>query len=156
MDGPTADRLHAVLAELFAAHEELRSALRSQQRAIRAFDTAGLESMRGRCERLAERITELEATREAMTGPGVRLAELAENLGEPRRSRLVAMALGLRHLAEDTAGLQRVNRAAVQFMLRHFRSIHRALARGGHNGGYGATGKADDNGTAAMLIDAVA
>jgi len=156
MDGPTADRLQAVLNGQYAAHEELRSVLQQQQRAIRAFDTAGLEALRDRCERLIERITGLETIREAITGPGVRLTELAGELPEPQRSRLVAISLGLRKLAEETSALHRVNRAAVQHMLRHFRSIHQALTRAGQGCGYGASGKAEDGETRSMLIDAVA
>ncbi len=156
MDGPTADKLQAVLNGQHAAHEELRSALQQQQRAIRAFDRAGLEALRGRCELLVERITGLETTREAITGPGVRLTELANDMPEPQRSRLVAISLGLRKLAEETSALHRVNRAAVQHLLRHFRSIHQTLTHAGQSCGYGASGEADDGGTRSMLIDAVA
>ena len=156
MDPAKAVKLIDILTRQHAAHQELRAALAEQQQALRRFDAAGLELLRQRGDRLAERIGELEAARAALTGGGARLTELAAALGEPQRSRLLAVAHGLRTVAEETAALGRINRAAAQCMLNHFHGVYRLLARAGRPVSYGASGRPQEGGGAALLVDAVA
>ena len=156
MDTVTANRLHELLTRQMAAHEEMRNVLLEQQQALRRFDTAGLESLRQRCDVLAERIAELDQARQTITGPGIRLRELAQTLAEPARSRLVATSLGLRKIAEEIASINRINRAAVQNMLNHFHTVYQMLAGASQSPGYGATGRSTTAPVGAFLVDAVA
>ncbi len=155
MDANAANRLHALLTKQYAAHKELQTSLQMQQQAIRKFDAAGLDQLRQRADTLAERIADLNTARESMTGPNVRLTELADRLPEPQRSRLMAMSVALRSLAKEIASLNRINQAAVRHMLNHFHSVYQMLARGSQPVGYGAGGQASGGGQS-FLVDAVA
>ncbi|NQU75119.1 MAG: flagellar protein FlgN [Planctomycetes bacterium] len=156
MDAPAVERLHEILKRQYAAHEELRRVLLLQQQAVRRFDAAGLDGLRERGDILAQRIAEMESSRKALTGPDARVAEIAQQQGEPRRSQLVALALGLRKLAEEIASLSRINGAAVRSMLNHFHSVYRMLAGANKAAVYGASGESVDGNGDAFLVDAVA
>lgn len=155
MDTATLDRLQETLTRQYAAHEELLRALQAQRQAIRGFDTQGLERLRDRCDATAQRIAELEDARVRLTGPGVRLVELAQRCPEPHRSRLVAISAGLRQLAEQAAAAARVNNAAVQNMLNHFHTVYQMLAGANRTAAYGANGQ-PGAAAGAFLVDAVA
>lgn len=152
----TADRLHELLTRLYAAHEELRGLLLQQQQAIRRFDAASLETLRERCEAVAQRILEMEQARARLTGGRVRLSELAGGLEEPQRGRLTAISAALRTLGEEIASVNRINRAALQNMLNHFHSVYQLMARTRRSAAYGAKGQATEAPGGAFLVDAVA
>ena len=156
MDTGSADRLHEILKREHAAYEDLRGVLLQQQQALRRFDAAGLDNLRQRGDVLAERIAELESARKALTGSDVRVTKLAQDLPEPQRSRLVAMAMGLRKLAEEVASIGRINYAATQSMLNNFHSVYRMLAGINEQATYGASGKTCQASGKAFLVDAVA
>ncbi len=156
MDAVDTHRLHGLMTRQIAAHEELRSVLLDQQRSIRCFDAAGLENLRQRSDVLAERIAELERTRQTITGDNIRLIDLAQTLAEPARSRLVATSLGLRKIAEEIASINRINQAAVQNMLNHFHTVYQMLASANQAAAYGATGQTAGPAAGAFLVDAVA
>ncbi len=155
MNAQTADKLYAMLLRLYEAHEELLGVLREQQQAIRRCDAGRLEALRDRCDLLGQRILELDAARQQLTGAGVKVSELAAGAPEPQQSRLVALSAGLRKLAEQIASMHRVNQAAVRNMLNHFHAVYRMLASAGKSGGYGSAGAANSGGQA-FMIDAVA
>jgi len=155
MDAVTLKRLLDLLSRQRSAHEELRAVLLEQQRALRRFDTAGLDKLRQRSDLLAERIAELEQARRTLMGAKLRLTELAERIDEPGRSRLVATAAGLRRLAEEIASINRINGAAAHNMLNHFHSVYQMLAGANQAARYGSSGRVDRPG-GAFLVDAVA
>jgi len=155
MDAATADRLHEVLSRLHAEHEQLRDVLIRQQHALRRFDAGALEQLRSRGDALAERIAELEASRARLVGDGRRAMDLAQEAPEPQRSRLIAICLGLKRIAEEIASLGRINHAAARHMLDHFHSAYRMLAEANRPAAYGASGE-KLVGDGALLIDAVA
>ena len=155
MDAGELKRLYELLSRQRNAHEELRTVLLDQQRALRRFDTDGLDTLRQRCDLLGERIAELEQARRRLTGPDVRLTALAEQLPEPDRSRLVATSIGLRKLAEEIGSINRINNAAVQNMLNHFHTVYQMLAGASRPAGYGASGQTEGS-TGSFLVDAVA
>ena len=156
MDAATVNSLLDNLKRQYAAHEELRNLLKQQQQAIRRCDAAGLEELRQRGELLAGRLAELETARRAAAGPAARIAEIAEQVEEPARSRLVALSLGLRKLAEEVASLSRINQAAMRNMLNHFHEVYQTLAGANRPAAYGATGRSVAPGSGAFLVDAVA
>ncbi len=155
MEPVTLKRLFDLLDRQRDAHRQLRTCLLDQQTALRRFDTSRLEQLGRRCDALGERIASLEAARRELTGPDVRLTDLAATLDEPARSRLVAAAMGLRHLAGEVASVNRINAAAIHNLLDHFHQVYQMIASAGRADGYGASGRADPP-TGAFLIDAVA
>lgn len=156
MDAATIKRLYDLLTRQAEAHDEMRAVLLTQQRALRRFDTAGLEQLRQRCDVLTERIAELENARRAVTGPDVRISDLAATVGEPDRSRLVAVAIRLKKAAEEIASIHRINRAAVANMLNHFHQAYQLLASADNAAAYGSSGQSTDRPSGAFLVDAVA
>lgn len=157
MNPTTADKLHDILTRQYAAHEELLRVLQQQQQAIRACDAAALERLKDRCDAVAHRIHELEAARVSVTGPGVKVAQLAMTLPEPQQSRLAAIAAGLRKLADQIASLNRVNSMAVSNMLDHFQTVYQKLAAANQASSYSAGGKpCGQKRSAPFLVDAVA
>ena len=155
METVTLKRLFDLIDGQRNAHKELRTVLLDQQTALRRFDTHRLEQLGRRCYALGERIAELEQARRSLTGPNVRLTDLAATLAEPCRSRLVAAALGLRQLAGEVSSITRINAAAILNMLNHFHQVYQMIASAGRTNGYGASGQAD-KATGAFLVDAVA
>ncbi|MFW6145966.1 MAG: flagellar protein FlgN [Planctomycetota bacterium] len=155
MDTVTVKRLFDLIDRQRDAHRELRTCLLDQQTALRRFDTTRLEQLGRRCDGLGERIAELEKTRRDLTGPKVKLTDLAATLDEPHRSRLVAVAMGLRQLAAEVASINRINAAAIHNMLNHFHQVYQMIASAGRTDGYGASGRTD-KATGSFLVDAVA
>lgn len=155
METALANKLHELLTRQYTTHEELRAVLTEQQQAIRRCDSAALDELRKRCDVLAERIAELERTREGLTGRGVKLSKLVAQAPEPQRSKLVALSAGLRKLTEETASLNRINSAALRIMLGHFHTMYQRIAGANARAGYGANGQARPN-DGAFLVDAVA
>jgi flagellar biosynthesis/type III secretory pathway chaperone len=156
MDEATRARLIELMKRMYGAHQELLEALRRQQQAVRCFDVAELEQLREHCDRVAQRIAELETTRRELLGPGVRLRELLEQIAEPDRSKLAALSAGLRKLAGEIDTVNRINRTAVETMIRHVHTLYQAMAKAASQSAYGQDGKSAAGKTTSLMIDQVA
>jgi hypothetical protein len=155
VDAVKARKLIEVLTRQQACQHELKAVLTEQQQALRRFDAAALDALHLRGDRLAQRISELESARLALTGPSIHLKDLAASLAEPQRGQLLMLGLQLATLARETSALGRVNRAAVQCMLNHFHSVYRLMAQASSPSSYGPAA-ARPSGGGAFLLDAVA
>ncbi len=156
MDSAKLAKLIDVLTRQHSCYQELRGVLAEQQQALRRFDSAKLDVLHQRGDRLTQRISELESIRIELTGPSVRLTELAKTLSDVDRGRLLVVANTLKALANETCAMGRINRAAVQCMLNHFHGMYRLMAQAGRPAAYGAGGQKRQAANGPFLVDQVA
>jgi flagellar biosynthesis/type III secretory pathway chaperone len=125
------------LVELRELHDQLLLAVRSKQKNMRLGDMDGLQSWSAREKFLIDRITETDQQRRVLVdrlaqemnlGEALTLTQLSEHLGEPHRSKLLALAGSIRHLAEQIHQVNQVNDAVTRGILDCFAQMHRRFA----------------------------
>lgn len=132
-----------LLSELAGVHGEMAALGREKLAAMRKADSILTQSITAQELSAAEKAAEREGLRRQITrkllealgvdvrrAANIRLGELAELLAEPRRSRLLTAALGLRSKVEELQQIQRVTALTANEMLKHLGQVV-AVMRGG-------------------------
>jgi hypothetical protein len=144
-----------LLQDQMALHGELAMLMRHKLDAIKQADSSRIQSITAREEVLADRATERDGLRRQITkrilgGLGrdaeehrsIRLTELAELLGEPRRSQLLVVAAGLKEKAEEIDRARVATTLITQEMLKHLREVLAVMTDGGERADvYSRTGQ---------------
>ena len=161
---PEIDALVEQLQELRELHDQLLLAARGKQSAMRCGDVDALQSWSAREKFLIDRITGAESARRATVealaqalgreGP-VTVTVLAAQLGEPDRSRVLALAAAIRALAEQIHQINQINDAVSREILECFAQMHRRYAVARCDIGLYDTNGRKQLVTGAALLDAV-
>lgn len=131
------DRLVGHLQDLRDLYDQLLQTARNKQRTMRSGDMDGMESWSAREQFLAQRIAEIEAQRKDHTQQIGRkmgfqqtpkVSVLAQQMPEPYRSRLLALAGAVRSNAEKVYQVNQVNDAVTQEILGCFTQVQRKIA----------------------------
>jgi hypothetical protein len=125
------------LYEILTLHEQLLIAVKNKQKNMRAGNMSELESWSAREQFLIDRIKESDVIRQEECGKLSSVLELSEQptitlladkVGEPDRSRLLAMAGGIRNLADQIYQVNQVNDAVTREILNCFAQIQRQIS----------------------------
>ena len=168
VDHRVVEELLEVLGEARRLHEELLAVLRRKLEAIRRAEMQAVHSCGAREALLVDRIRRNELRRRGLVerlgrqlavpagrARPVRLTELAEQLGEPMRSRLLVMAAGLRDLLGKIGDTNRVIGMVSEAMLEHFRQVYEAMRQAVPGSGLYSPAGRDTDDVRMNVLDAV-
>lgn len=152
--GSITEQLETLLTGLLRAHEHLLDASSAQRDAVRTANPAAIQQASDRQANALRVIAALEDQRRALVnsmtaglprraagaGP-VTLTELANQMPEPQRTRLIDLAARVRTAVELAANEQRTLKAATTSLVAHMEGLMRQVARRlSHAGTYGRRG----------------
>lgn len=133
-----------LLQDLRELYDEAGAHMAAKLEAIRRGDSEQIHSITSREMLLAGRAVEREGLRrqiverigeilglDAQSVRTMRLSELAEHLGEPRRSRLLTASTGLRAKLEEVERLRGISAMVTTEMLRHLGEVLMVMRSGG-------------------------
>ena len=136
--------LARLLGDLAGLHAEMAGHAREKLTAMRKADSESVAAINAREMLLAERLAEREGLRRQITrrmveglglarskADGLRVADLADLIPEPRRSQLITAATGLRQRLEELQRLQRTNALITNEMLKHLSEVMTVMCGGG-------------------------
>jgi FlgN protein len=157
-------QLEVVMADETQAHERLIEAMDRKLQALRTADHQKVFACCDEENRYVQRIGELEKQRlllvaeltrlVAPTAPEpMRLAELAERLGEPARGRLLVRRQQLRERIEQAQKRAGVARRAAEMLVQHMQGLIRVV--GGAMTGIGLYGRTGAPPQAAMAVSTI-
>jgi len=144
------------LNQLRDLNQQLLQNLTAQQRAMRNGQVSSLQSCNARSQFLADRIRQSEDQVRRASGEiasqldgdvivagNLNLGDLAEHLGEPARSRILALASLIRNLAQQIQQVNQTNQAVTEEVLNCFDLIKRRFGESqGHTALYDQQGDA--------------
>jgi hypothetical protein len=131
------DHLVGHLQDLRDLYDQLLQTARNKQRTMRSGDMDGMESWTAREQFLAERIAEIEVQRKEYTQQIAqkmdfkqtpKVSVIAQQMQEPYRSRLLALAGAVRSNAEKVYQINQVNDAVTQEILGCFAQVQQKIA----------------------------
>ncbi len=153
-DTTPAAALESLLTGLLEAHERLLAISFAQREAVRSADAARVQATGEAQAQVLGDIAALEDRRRVLVGEltagyprrtgnagPVTLSELARQMPEPQRTRLIELAFQVRKAVEAAADQQRTLKAATTSLLAHMEGLMRQVAqRLSHAGTYGRRG----------------
>jgi len=130
------DKLVDQLQEIRELHEQLLITVREKQKGMRSGDVDSMDSCAARERFLIERIKEVDETRrtDSTVLAGLlgleqdsTLTTIANQLDEPQRSQLLALAGAIRKTAEQVYQINQVNDAVTREILSCFAQMQRQI-----------------------------
>ncbi|MBX3361254.1 MAG: flagellar protein FlgN [Phycisphaeraceae bacterium] len=149
-------QLESLLHALIAAHHRLGEAVEAHRVAISLAHSEGIRIAIDEQTEALTQIADLERARAALVGNGQprTITELAADLPEPDRSRIITLASDLRTLIGELRSKQAVVRSATRSLLSHTQGLMAQVGAAlSHAGTYGRAGKVQSTTPACAALD---